>query len=242
VCGDLTSAFDFSNARPAPVELPDTSSYMPLSHDRFPDYVPEPPADQSLPKQERGLRRARALPYSLDVDANVLSGGGALRLEFRNRGEAGAVFQVRSGNGAEGPWSFTVEADKSLAHTWRLDGKYDFTVHGPNGFVRRFRGKSTRSADDFDVDVRLDPRDYTLTVRVNNKTRESRRVRIESAYGHGSFVEVLPRGRSFEKCLPLRSSYGDVVVRMEDGEFLRQAAGHLENGRDSASDPAFGAA
>ena len=32
----------------------------------------------------------------------------------------------------------------------------------------------------------------------------------------------------------------DVAVRADDGDFLRQAAGHLENGNDSASDPAFG--
>src|SRR5882672_10011863 len=100
VCGDLTSAFDFSNARSAPVELPDTSSYVPLNHDRYPDYVPEPPTSQSLPKQERGLRRARALPYALDIDANVFAhGGGALRLEFKNNGRVGACFQVRSGIG-----------------------------------------------------------------------------------------------------------------------------------------------
>jgi phospholipase C len=244
VCGDLTSAFDFSNARATPVELPDTSSYMPLNHDRHPDYVPQPPSNQSLPKQERGLRHARALPYALDVDADVSGHGGSLRLEFKNRGRAGAVFQVRSGIGAAGPWSYTVEAGKSLSNTWTLaPGKYDFTVHGPNGFLRRFRGTAGRNADDFGFDVRLDPRDYTLTVRVTNQTHEPRRVRIESAYGHGVFVDVLPRGRALEKRFQLSSSHGwyDVAVRVDgNADLLRQAAGHLENGRDSASDPAFG--
>jgi len=246
VCGDLTSAFDFSNSRAAPVELPDTSSYMPLSHERFPDYVPEPPNHQSLPKQERGLRRARALPYALDVDANVLHGGSALRLEFKNRGKAGACFQVRSGTGSQGPWTYTVEAGKSLANKWELGashGKYDFTVHGPNGFLRRFRGKAAHGGEDLDVDVHLDVRDYTLVVRVTNETRETHRVRIEDAYGERTFTDVLPRGRALEKRLSLKSSYGwyDVAIRTGgDDDFLRRAAGHLENGEDSASDPAFG--
>jgi phospholipase C len=245
VCGDLTTAFDFSNARAAPVELPDTSSYMPLSHARFPDYVPEPPAHQSLPKQERGLRRARALPYALDVEANVSAHGNALRLEFKNTGGAGACFQVRSTSGDAGPWTFTVERGKSLANTWELGqshGQYDLSVFGPNGFFRRFRGKVAHNSADLDVDVRLDDCGYAVIVRVSNQAHEARRVRIEDAYSERTFVEVLPRGRTVEKRLSLRPSYGwyDVAVRTDSGDFLRRAAGHLENGEDSASDPAFG--
>jgi phospholipase C len=217
---------------------------MPLSHDRFPDYVPEPPSQQSLPKQERGLRRARALPYDLDVDANVLEhGGGAIRLEFKNDGKAGACFQVRSGSGAEGPWTFTVGVGKSLTNTWALaqaHGQYDLSVSGPNGFLRRFRGNVARDTD-LDVDVRLDEGDYSLIVRVKNQAHEARRVRIANAYGE-HLVDVLPRGRALEKRVSLRSSFGwyDVAVSTDGGDFLRRAAGHLENGRDSASDPAFG--
>ena len=67
-------------------------------------------------------------------------------------------------------------------------------------------------------------------------------MRIEDAYGERTLTEVLPRGRSFEKRLSLKSSYGwyDVAVRADGGDFLRRAAGHLENGQDSVSDPAFG--
>jgi phospholipase C len=52
----------------------------------------------------------------------------------------------------------------------------------------------------------------------------------------------LPRGRALEKRLSLKPSYGwyDVAVRADGADFLRRAAGHLENGQDSASDPAFG--
>src|SRR5262249_44491840 len=61
VCGDLTSAFDFSSPNHSRVALPDTSSYEPPDNERHPDYVPTPPSNQALPRQERGLRRARAL-------------------------------------------------------------------------------------------------------------------------------------------------------------------------------------
>jgi len=99
-----------------------------------------------------------------------------------------------------------------------------------------------RDAADLDVDVHLDVHDYSIVVRVTNQSFEPCRVRIESAYGERTFVEVLPRGRAFEKRISLKSSYGwyDVAVGADGGEFLRQAAGHMENGADSASDPAFG--
>ena len=115
-------------------------------------------------------------------------------------------------------------------------------MHGPNGFLRRFRGTATRDAADLDVDVRLDARDYSLVVRVTNQIWEPCRVRIENAYGERTFVEVLPHGRSLEKRISLKSSYGwyDVAVHSDGGDFLRRAAGHLENGEDSASDPALG--
>jgi phospholipase C len=249
VCGDLTSAFDFDSPNGSAVPLPDTAAYVPLNHDRYPDYVPAPPANQALPKQERGLRRARALPYELDVEGTANAGAGAFRLDFKNKGKAGACFQVRSGNTSEGPWTFTVEADKALSHAWSVaptQGKYDLSVSGPNGFLREFGGSLFRGAPgDLDVDLRLDGDGYALVLRVTNQAHEARRVRIASAYGDHSIVEVLRPGRALEKRWSLKASFGwyDVAVSSDaDPRFVRRAAGHLENGRDSVSDPGFGAA
>ena len=54
VCGDLTAAFDFKTPNTATVELPDVSSFLPKDHQRYPDYVPAPPAEQSLPQTRAG--------------------------------------------------------------------------------------------------------------------------------------------------------------------------------------------
>jgi phospholipase C len=247
VCGDLTSAFNFDNPNAAPVELPDTAAYLPPNHDRYPDYVPTPPTQQSLPKQERGVRRARALPYELRVDGTANAGNGSFRIDFKNTGKAGVCFQVRSGNPSEGPWTYTVEADKSLANSWPLasaQGKYDLSVFGPNGFLRQFRGTVARNAAvDLDVDVRYDVDDCALVLRITNQARVPAKVRISSAYDGKSFVDVLPRGRGTEKRWPLKSTFGwyDLTVKADgDAGFLRRVAGHLENGRDSVSDPALG--
>jgi phospholipase C len=154
---------------------------------------------------------------------------------------------VRSGNPIEGPWSFTVEADKSLSNSWPLLaslGKYDLSVFGPNGFLRQFKGTVSRAAAiDLDVDVRYDSDDSEIILRVTNQARTSTRVKIVSAYDNRTVVEVLPRGKGLEKRLSLKSSFGwyDLTVTADgDAGFLRRVAGHLENGRDSLSDPAFG--
>jgi phospholipase C len=247
VCGDLTSAFDFAHPNEELVELPDTATYLPPNHDRYPDYVPTPPTEQSVPSQERGLRRARVLPYDLRVEGSANAGSSTFRIDFTNRGETGACFQVRSGHADEGPWSYTVEAKKSLSGSWSLaahQGQYDLSVFGPNGFLRQFRGTASRNAAvDLDVDVRLDEDDYTLVLRVTNQAHSTCRVQIASAYDGKTVVEELRRGRGFEKRWPLKGSFGwyDLTLTADgDANFLRRIAGHLENDRPSVSDPAFG--
>ena len=248
ICGDLTTAFDFATPNAASVQLPEVSTYVPQNHERYPDYVPQPPADQVLPRQEPGQRPARALPYELEVVA-TLSGknGGALRLKFLNHGKRGACFQVRAAQGAEGPWSFTVEGGKSLTHSWLLaqaSGRYDFSVHGPNGFLRRFRGLASVDAAVLDVRMRLDVHDYALIVRLKNRSLRARQVTIANLYDKSVLEERLEPGRTLERHISLKETFGwyDVRLAAEGEEQLaRQASGHLENGQPSMSDPAFGA-
>jgi phospholipase C len=60
VAGDLTSTLDFKSKDSALVALPNTAAFAPPDYDNHPDYVPAVPSLQSLPKQEPGVRPARA--------------------------------------------------------------------------------------------------------------------------------------------------------------------------------------
>jgi phospholipase C len=111
VTGDLTGAFDFEKPHKRPVVLPSTEADQPTVFVRYPDFVPVPPTDQSMPGQEPGVRPARALPYLLNAKGAV-SSNGTFEIDFENLGRAGAVFQVRSGNIADVPRTYTVEPDK----------------------------------------------------------------------------------------------------------------------------------
>jgi phospholipase C len=239
VCGDLTTAFDFGHTATRMPSLPDTSGYTPPDHDRHEDYVPKPPAKPALPRQERGLRPARPLPYDLAADFRVVSGGGA-RIGFASHGEAGASFFVTSSTRTDGPWTHTVGAGERLSGDWTAaPGAYDFTVHGPGGFLRRFAGAGTAGPE---VTARHDGKGERVRLVLTNAGTATVRLTIKDAYGRPAGYRLRP-GVSATHTVPVRRGHGwyDLSVTSDHDEaFLRRLAGHVETGRPSTSDPAIG--
>ena len=250
VCGDLTSAFNFARPDATVVALPSTSGYAPLAADiasatRYPDYVPVVPANQTMPTQEPGQRPARPLPYELYVDGDADFPQRSFNIGFRNTGDAGACFHVRSGNTSAGPWTYTVEAGKSLSDTWNVasnpNGEYDLSVYGPNGFLRAFKGGIGAGRANLDVDSRYDDAGIKLTV--TNRGVAACTVNIVNSYTNEAITHWLDRGQSVSKNWLLRTSHGwyDLVIHVNtDQGFQQRLAGHIETGRDSASDPGIG--
>ncbi|MFE0785338.1 phosphocholine-specific phospholipase C [Streptomyces mutabilis] len=241
VCGDLTSAFDFSRKDSRPARLPDTDAYEPPDRERHPDYRPTPPADPDMPRQERGLRPARPLRYVPHVDGAVDAAAGKFTLTFASGPRAGAAFLVTSGNRTDGPWTYTTEAGKTIADTWNSvysGGSYDLTVHGPNGFLRAFRGAGR--ATGAEVTVRHTGDDLRLTF--TNAGSGTARLRVADAYGGRSRTVTVRPGATVHHTVDLARSrrWYDVTVTSEsDPAFLRRLAGHVENGRPGVSDPAI---
>jgi len=241
VCGDLTSAFDFGRTAVKMPSLPGTGGYTPPDRNRHDDYVPELPARPALPRQERGVRPARPLPYDLAADARLTAGG--LRVDFVNHGQAGAAFHVTSTTRPDGPWAYTVEAGRRLSETLSASGAYDFTAHGPNGFLRRFAGQGGRTGPE--VSARDDGKGERLRLVLTNGGTSAVRLTVEDAYDHGRPASYRLRpGASATHSVRTRGSHGwyDVSVTSDrDDTFLRRLAGHVETGRPSTSAPALGA-
>lgn len=247
VCGDLTSAFDFSRTDPQMPGLPSTAGYyIPAGHDRHPDYVPNPPAQNQLPKQEPGVRPARPLPYDLGADAHA-GADGRLRFDFTNPGKAGAGFYVTSTTQPGSPWTYTVGAGRELSESWDIsaspNGAYDFTVHGPNGFHRRATGHAGLAG--VEVQVRRPGRSEHVQLILVNKGAEPVELTVADAYqpGRTKSYRVRP-GKSAVHDAKLDASngwYDLTVTAAQDAAYLRGVAGHVETGRASTSDPAFGA-
>ncbi|WP_186134549.1 phosphocholine-specific phospholipase C [Burkholderia gladioli] len=248
VCGNLTSAFDFRDPDARLPQLPDTSGYAPPDRNTHPSYTPTPPSTQAVPKQESGLRPARALPYELFVFGRVDSTTGKFKLWFANTGRAGAAFQVQAANRTDGPWAYTVDAYRRLSDSWSTAatlGLYDLSVHGPNGFFCQFRGTTSAGEGRTPNPEALygyDVINGNLTLRLSNRGRTAVRLTVSNGYGgHTRTYELFP-GQRIDDYWDLRGSHGWYDLTVSDGTsagFLRRFAGHVETGRPSTSDPAI---
>jgi len=249
VAGDLTSAFDFVNPNSEKaVDLPDTSSYKPTNLVRFPDYNVVPPANQTLPKQEPGVRPARALPYELNAHGVLQLFDSSFVIEFANTGQATAVFQVRSGSPLHIPRTYTVEPGKPLSDTWLLGSiglvTGDLSVYGPNGFFRGFSGSVSglRNAQ-LDVRASYDHGNNGITLTIGNPSSQTALVTILDQYTGNSVQLTINAGRSASQYFTLSrlSGWYDFVITVASDASIRyHFAGHVETGKDSISDPALG--
>ncbi|MGW7006474.1 phosphocholine-specific phospholipase C [Streptomyces sp. NPDC054933] len=245
VTGDLTTAFDFAKTDAKVPTLPDTSGYIPPDHNRHPDYVPKLPANPALPKQEPGLRPARPLPYDLSADSRVNARGDQLSIDFASHGKAGATFHVTSAVQTDGPWTYTVEAGRQLSGSWSLPSQqhaeYDVTVHGPNGFLRQFKGRPAGAGPE--VSARNEAASGQVRLVLVNEGPTAVKLTVTDGYGndHRAAYHLRP-GAHVVHTANTRRSHGwyDLSVSSDhDSTFQRRLAGHVETGHVSTSDPAI---
>ncbi|MEX2970649.1 phosphocholine-specific phospholipase C [Streptomyces sp. C184] len=243
ISGDLTSAFDFGLENTKPAALPATDGYQPPDKNRHDSYVPKPPANPVLPKQEPGSRPSRPLPYAPLVDGSGTPSTGRYTLTFKSGDKAGACFTVTAGNRTDGPWTYTTEAGKKISDTWNTSyskGGYDLSVHGPNGFLRTFKGDGKKAGPE--VTARHDATAGRLVLTLTNHGSTDCHLTVANAYGGASETYPVRAGATVTKPLDLRASkrwYDLSVTSDTDKTFLRRFAGHVENGEPGVSDPAI---
>jgi phospholipase C len=238
VCGDLTSAFDFESASDSvPTDLPsvgvpDTSNQDPQS------VTPLPPAVGSVPTQEPGTRPSRRLGYRFDVAFDADSG--TLNLAVKNRGRLGVQLQARSLTVPGAPYSYTIGAGDKLAASLPNPGTYDLSLHGPNGFFRRFAGSPDTVIH---VDVHSDQGSGKLQLRLTDRGGHHRHpvvVDVADAYEpdrqitlKGTTVITIDTGRS--------GGWYDIALRTpSDPSFRYELAGRLESAHRLTSDSQLG--
>jgi phospholipase C len=150
VCGDLTTCFDFSTPDYSIPKLPDTVALMKKADaaDSLPVVKLPPVGGQSMATQEPGTRPHRALPYRPWADVAVDRASGKVTCSLVNEGTAAYPFTVLPNAVKESVGvPFTVAAGAQKTYVWdtsATDGVYDFSVYGPDGFLRRFSGTVVR--------------------------------------------------------------------------------------------------
>ncbi|MBW5485063.1 phosphocholine-specific phospholipase C [Streptomyces bambusae] len=244
VCGDLSSAFDFTTTDPAPAALPPTAGYLPPDHDRHSSYYPTPPASGALPAQEAGSKPTRALGYAPYVDGARTTSTGKFTLTFASGPTLGAHFHSTSGNRTDGPWPYTVEAGKTLSDTWSTSSstgnQINLTVWGPNGFLRTFKGPVKKAGPE--VTARHNGTTGNLDLKLTNGGTSAVNLTVTNAYGGSSQTLRVAAGGTVTHTVDLRTTgrwYDVKVVSDLDTTFLRRFAGHVETGAPGISDPAI---
>lgn len=257
VSGDLTTAFNFADPNDEAffANLPTTLALANKARVLPGRTLPATPAVTALPVQADGVRPSRALPYDLQVVAQIVPGGAGPRgtrvdLLFGNTGKQAAVFHVYDRrNLAELPRRYTVEAGKQLSGSWApaVNGAYDLWVLGPNGFHRHCTGNATRAAapgqPNPEVHVSADATTGDLVVKFVNSGSGpcAFTLRPNQYYTGSAQYTVVARSENVIR-LPLRTSGGwydfSVAVRGQT-DYSRRFAGRLETGQPSFSDPAM---
>lgn len=245
VCGDLTSAFDFSSE-------PDTKKYQfavpqPIISKNEPHQVP---AIQTMPTQELGTRPARALPYRIYTDWRVDVEGNRLWVDLINAGKVGSALYIYSTKQPqENPRRYTVSASQRLSDYWQLSDLVDsrrLSVYGPNGYLSEFScdpsSVSTSGARP-EATLRYDSLTQDLHLTLRNKGSAPCTLHVRNAYQD---AEVRHYTIAPEKVVEDRwisashSGWFDLSVTQDDAPgFFRRFAGHVEDGKPSTSDPAI---
>src|SRR5262249_26488865 len=146
-----------------------------------PSYHPTPPVVGAVPTQETGVRPSRRLGYRFEVGFDAAAH--TLNLAIKNRGKLGVGLQARSLTVPRAPDSYTIGAGDELDVALPNPGTYDLSLHGPNGFFRRFAGSP---ASALEVNARGDHGAGTLFLRIANtggRRRQPVVVHVNDAYG-----------------------------------------------------------
>jgi phospholipase C len=239
VSGDLVSMFDFGQSggwiavagADDAIARTDAQAKLPPA---------KRPAGAILPKQESGQRPARPLPY--DFDCSIAPAKDGLTLTFQNRGRAGAGFTVYSARAGEGPWVYMTGSGKTLSQTLPMSGDYDLSVHGSNGFFRRYQGGAETAVG---IVPHYDATEKALILTLQNSGADAVNLTVADAYSNATQSHAVAAGASAEHRQPIASTdhWYDLTVQSEGGKpFSQQLAGHIETGLASRSDPAIGRA
>ncbi|WP_408588276.1 phosphocholine-specific phospholipase C [Novosphingobium sp.] len=248
VCGDLTSAFDFAVADPARgvAPKPDAAALRERLARSAAGTDNAIPALQQPTAQLPGQRAHRALPYRFAVQGTTTERG-ALRIAMDNPGPVGVTMTVHDNAAAQDPWHFTIGAGHAHAHAdWGASATFDLTLHGPNGYLRRFAGHADDAFDvlaherrDLDalelvlINRSAAPLAFIVMLDPAYRVHGLRRRRL--AVGPGTQVSHLWR-------LGASDRWYDLTLRVEGRPHaMRRFAGMLATDRPGRTDPGIGA-
>jgi len=281
-CGDLTSVFKPYNGetikKPSVIAKDsfyesihkaqfkrDPFGFKALSGEEIAHLNKKPSLFPLMPRQEKGIRSACALPYQLYAEGKLSKDKRSVEIQFAAKNEifgdrsAGSPFYVYPVSARNLQIrNYALKAGGKLNDTWQLSefdsNHYHLKVYGPNGFFREVRG----NANDPDIEISIDyerskTNNQKLTGRIavqikNNERDHSPAIEIkDNAYKKPSLKKIIGKAGSGKESivviLDLAKSfrwYDFTITVNGSGIFEKRYAGHVETGEISKTDPLMG--
>lgn len=283
VCGDLTSTFKPYDGKNIPLptfvareefmesihnaqyrKLPD--GYKALSADEIRIINTNPQESSYMPKQEKGIRPACALPYELYANSSLDTKNKTVEIALEASNElfglkaAGSPFIIYAPGKYQGEqlrvWNYAVLSGDKLIDKWAIsdfeEEQYHLCVYGPNGFYREYRGSvddpKSRISCDYELDKGKRPTG-NIILRIENwdSEKDCSFSITDNAYKAKKQLVKLSKtgsaGSNVAIVLNLKHSYNwyDFTISTNaDPKFSKTFAGHVETGKESQSDPKMG--
>jgi phospholipase C len=242
--GDLTSCFDFSRPEVSFPKLPDANKLQAIAdqtQSRLPTPTPPATGKQAVPRQDAGVRPARALPYQPTANVSVAQATGHATVLLANSGSAALQFGVYPTGATPQRVDVTAGGKANADVPAAADGSYGLAVHSVNGFLREFAGHAGGSAVEVSVTVVGGGSHPKLRITLHNGGHATATVRVTGTRpgaGHTTTYRV-PGGATLSSdrdVLGDGKGWYDVRATVEgDSAFRRHFAGHVENGEESIS-------
>ncbi len=241
------------------------SNFKKLSAEEIAEINQHPHNSSLLPKQEKGIRSACALPYELYAHGKMSNDRQSFIINMKaadkafGKNASGSPFQIYAPGNYQQElvrnWNYAVVAGDELKDTWHIsdfeNGQYHLRVYGPNGFYREFKGSDKDLG--LDISCGYEKGNSTsqafsgnLMVKLSNDSAKALMVEIiDNAYGTANRVVALSANANSTVKLDLQKSFGwyDFTIRIKGDMLYQQTfAGRIETGKPTKTDPFMGRA
>ena len=203
-----------------------------------------------FPKQEKGVKKACALPYNMMADLS--NDQNQLTLEFKTQsllssnkiyGAPLQVYCIGNYQMKNAPnWDFTVLKDQALDYSWKMDEfeqeNIHLVMHGANGFYRSFKQSKTPLQLQVKVSYTLNK---GLVVDLENQSNTAYTLELEDkTYLKKQEIVRIAAFQSKQLIFDYQKFKGwyELEVKLKDHpNFEYIYAGHIEDNSPSITDP-----
>lgn len=281
ICGNLTSAFapfdpkseslpflnrDTQVANIYSAQFKEEPTFKALTSDEVQKVSNGDTFPELLSEQEKGIKKACALPYQLAVSGNLSDKDNfQIRMgvddQIFGKQTSGAPFTVYAPGSFKADdkaveicrnWSFAVKPKDALTYTWPLKGfdggQYHLRLNGPNGFYREFKGSANdpqlKISANYELNrlTKVATGNISLSIKNNSSNAVNVQVADKSYKGSPILRKLAPQAEEII-VLDLKSSYSwyDFEVKSDANSlFAQRFAGKVETGKETFTDPIMG--